>query len=112
MNQIKVRLSEAENSAKLFHSKEASLAWEKVFKEVYDKFLDDQGPLTMPDDPLYKDAERDKTFLKTFVFVSEYQKKCFMEAMDLNPEICSQKFVIGFFGELQVFYVHIHFAVW
>ena len=156
-----------ENSAKLFHSKEASLAWEKVFKDVYDKFLDDQDPRptnlkipdlknefvdsceenvckskytsgkstagtelmyermknlfelsptfnvvmnnstsseeekdfcddrktlywchNMPDDPLYKDVERDKTFLKTFVFVSEYQKKCFMEAMDLNPEIC------------------------
>ena len=42
-----------ENSAKLFHSKEASLAWEKVFKDVYDKFLDDQDPrptnLKIPD---------------------------------------------------------------
>ena len=37
-----------ENSAKLFHSKEASLAWEKVFKDVYDKFLDDQDQSTRP----------------------------------------------------------------
>jgi len=145
----KMRQKIKKNSAKLFHSKHASLAWGVVFKDVYDKFLDrdqdqdqDQGQYRpnniilkapdsketalggselmlqrindlldsskfnivtnagsseidpnkatiywchdLPNDPMYEDVDKKNTF----VFVSEYQRKCFLKTMDLNPKRC------------------------